>query len=213
MCINTVTTLHLNDRGNRFTKPHDTYTGKASMGHAGRHTTQKKHNTKTSPSSSSSVIMQCRALWPTSHTLPALQPLTWALLMTGNQLRHTGHPLPCPLCQVTTPKTANGREPWVSQWVKETESCIVWSTRCVCVRVKAHRMYITTSDSRLAGLNISCRYELTVKFSCPRPSWVRVSAIVSSRASQRIERNSTAWSLVRVESLSMSSLLTFELIG
>lgn len=59
---------------------------------------------------------------------------------------------------------------------------------CVCVWVCVHaccvktgRTYISASDSRLAGLNIWCRYELTVKYSCSGSSWVRVQAIVSWR--------------------------------
>ena len=146
--------------------------------------------------------------------------LTQALLMTGHQLRHTGHTLPCPLCQVTTPKNANGSPEWsrvcapVSEWASEWKrlrELSVQSPLCACVHVKTHRMCIATSDSGVAELNISCRYELTVKFSCSRSSWVRVSAIVSSEASQRIERNSPAWHLVRVASLPISSLLTDEI--
>lgn len=140
-----------------------------------------KLHTKESKSLSSS---QCRAPWPTSHTLTLLQPLIWAWLMTGNQLRHTGHTLPCPLCQVTTPETANEREPWgercvsVRPWVKGTERAIcLLHTRldrvCACC-VKTHRTYISALDRRLAGLNIWCRYELTGKYSCSRSSWVRV---------------------------------------
>ena len=67
--------------------------------------------------------------------------------------------------------------------MKETERaiCLVNTMRmCVCVHVsvKVHRMCITTSDSSVAGLNISSRYELTVKFSCSGSSRVRDSAIV-----------------------------------
>lgn len=154
-----------------------------------------KKQQQPSSSSSSAVIMLGRALWPTSHTLLALKTLTQTLLMTGNQLRHRSY---------TAQPTVSGYHTKDCQWKracvcvwewKRQSELSVWSTVCVCVRVcvKTPRMHLTTSDSRLAGLNIWCRYEITVKISCSRSSWVRVSAIVSSGASQRNERNSTAW--------------------
>lgn len=76
-----------------------------------------------------------------THRLPTPQPFIQALLMTGNQLRHTGHTLPCPLCQVTLPKSANERGPWVHSvcvwvihWVKEKE-------RVIC-RVSIESMFV-----------------------------------------------------------------------